>query len=59
MVFFTAAFQLSDLGFDVWLGNSRGNIYSREHISLDADKDLDYWNFSYVATNKQSFQHQN
>jgi len=49
------AFQLSDLGFDVWLGNSRGNTYSRKHVSLNADEDLGYWNFSYVTIIEQLF----
>ena len=40
------AFQLSDLGYDVWLGNSRGNRYSRAHVTYDAIKDYDYWNFA-------------
>jgi len=41
------AFQLSDLGYDVWLGNSRGNRYSRAHVTYDAIKDYDYWNFAW------------
>ncbi|CAL4092549.1 unnamed protein product, partial [Meganyctiphanes norvegica] len=41
------AFILSDLGWDVWLGNYRGNRYSRSHLNLDPDDDLDYWNFSW------------
>lgn len=32
---FSIAFRLVDLGFDVWLNNSRGSRYSREHRSLD------------------------
>ncbi|KAF7287998.1 hypothetical protein GWI33_000058 [Rhynchophorus ferrugineus] len=41
------AFQLADQGFDVWIGNQRGNFYSRRHIMLDADFDQSFWDFSY------------
>ena len=42
------AFKLSEDGFDVWLGNSRGSKYSREHATLDPDTDPEFWNFSFV-----------
>jgi hypothetical protein len=28
-------FKLVDMGWDVWLNNSRGSYYSREHTFLD------------------------
>ena len=36
---------LSKGGFDVWVGNSRGNSYSRYHKTLNPDTDPEYWNF--------------
>lgn len=40
------AYYLSDLGYDVWLGNSRGNRYSKRHITLNP-KSPAFWNFSF------------
>lgn len=37
---------LSRHGFDVWLGNNRGNIYSRENIWYN-DTEREFWNFSW------------
>ena len=38
------AFVLSDAGFDVWLGNSRGNKYSRKHKNPNVTSKV-YWDF--------------
>lgn len=36
---------LYDLGYDVWLGNNRGNKYSQKHISHKL-KSEEFWDFS-------------
>ncbi|KAF4531446.1 hypothetical protein B566_EDAN004217 [Ephemera danica] len=40
------AYILSDLGYDIWLGNARGNTYSRAHRNLSAS-DSAFWNFTW------------
>ncbi|XP_043069808.1 lipase 3 isoform X3 [Drosophila bipectinata] len=40
------AYMFADAGFDVWLGNARGNTYSRQHKHIHPDTS-DFWRFSW------------
>lgn len=40
------AYFLHDEGYDVWMGNCRGNRYSTAHVSLSPESDT-FWRFSW------------
>lgn len=40
------AFNFADNGFDVWLGNARGNIYSRKNTKISLNHP-NFWTFSW------------
>ena len=40
-------FELSRRGYDVWLANSRGNTYARNHTFLHPDMGKAFWDFTF------------
>lgn len=38
-------FVLAEMGYDVWLGNNRGNKYSKKHVTYNQNSTA-FWNFS-------------
>jgi lysosomal acid lipase/cholesteryl ester hydrolase len=44
---------LAKQGYDVWIGNNRGNYYSLEHETLDHSIDHEeYWDFTWTEMGK-------
>jgi len=43
---YTTGFILADAGFDVWLGNVRGNTYGRTHVKYKPS-DAQFWAWRY------------
>ncbi|CAK1552697.1 unnamed protein product [Leptosia nina] len=42
------AVALANRGHDVWLGNCRGNFYSKDHVNITRENNpKDFWNFSF------------
>jgi hypothetical protein len=39
------AYMLADRGYDVWMGNARGNTYSHRHMFLK-ESDEAFWKFT-------------
>lgn len=39
--------MLANRGYDVWLGNSRGNKHSLNHTKYNPHKDKEFWEFTF------------
>ena len=47
------AYVAAKAGYDVWLGNNRGNLYSRGHEKLNPDKDFkEFFDYSFFELGK-------
>ncbi|XP_059099601.1 gastric triacylglycerol lipase-like [Tigriopus californicus] len=51
------AFIMADAGYDVWVANTRGNTYCRNHTTLDPDVDKEeFWNFDWEVAGLEDLQ---
>ncbi|XP_061719973.1 lipase 1-like [Cydia pomonella] len=39
-------YTLAEAGYGVWVGNNRGNLYGRRHVTLNPGKDDKFWDYS-------------
>lgn len=47
------ALKLANASYDVWLGNTRGSIFSRKHVKLDPYKDAkQFYDYSFYENGK-------
>ena len=50
------AYMLHDAGYDVWMGNTRGNTWSKKHVSLDPCGNCSqFWDFQWEITAKMDY----
>ena len=40
--------KLVDAGYDIWVGNNRGTMYSWDHETLSSASDAAYWDFTWA-----------
>ena len=49
-------YLLADNNFDVWMGNTRGNTYSRNHISLNTCSYCpEFWSFGFDDSGEKDY----
>jgi pimeloyl-ACP methyl ester carboxylesterase len=46
----SVAFLFWRAGYDVWLGNTRGNLYAKKHVTWKPS-DGEFWNFRFGSSN--------